>query len=319
MDLQAFASLLQHRLLLFTGKGGVGKTTMVAAIAVHAARHGWRPLIVELSHRESMRAVFGVDDIGFKPRSVGYGVHAMSVDLDLAVLDYMMQHVPSQRIAKSIVQNKVLERLFKAMPAVGEIATINKLRQLESETQADGRRRWAPILVDLDATGHALMFLELRKTLEHILGTGSMSSLIESTARMLADPEISRLALVTTPDELPVTETIELYRRLQDAKTVAWGHVYVNRVPRTDLTPQEQASLPMLARAAHALGEDDVLADAMFAQQVLAERDRALAQIERLKAAVRLPVVELPRLSSVRMDEADLAFLGAIAATGGHA
>jgi len=305
--------------LLFTGKGGVGKTTMVASLAVHAASRGLRPLIVEMGHRESMRAVFGVDEIGFKPRDVGLGVHAMSIDIDLAVLDYMMQHIPSRRIAKSIVNNPVLERLFKAMPAVGEIATINKLRQLEAEKLSDGRPRWAPLLVDLDATGHALMFLELRKTLEHIMGTGPMRKLIESTAEMFADPARTRLALVTTPDELPVTETIQLYARLRDAGTVAWSGVFVNRVPQLPFDAEAEPSLANLAVAARAVADAEIQADVAFGELAWARAARARNQIDRLRAAVDLPIVELPRLTADRLHGRDLALLGALAAQGGRA
>lgn len=292
---------------------------MVASLAVHAASRGLRPLIVEMGHRESMRSVFGVEEIGFKPRDVGLGVHAMSIDVDLAVLDYMLQHVPSRRIAKSIVNNQVLERLFKAMPAVGEIATLNKLRQLEAETMKDGRPRWAPLLVDLDATGHALMFLELRKTLEQIMGAGPMRKLIESTAEMFADPARTRLALVTTPDELPVTETIQLYERLKDAGTVAWSGVFVNRVPSLPLGDGAEAAVAAAGVAAQAVDDQEVLADVAFARVAMAQAWRARQQIERLRDAVDLPIVELPRLSADRLQGRDLALLGALAAGGGHA
>ncbi len=312
-------ALLQHRFLLMTGKGGVGKTTVVAALAVHAASLGMRPLVVELGHRESMRSVFAVDDIGFRPRDVGQGVHAMSVDVDVAVLDYMLQHIPSKRVAKSIVQNKVLERLFQAMPAVGEIATINKLRQLESETTGGGARRWGPILVDLDATGHALMFLELRNVLDGIMGAGPMRRLIEETADMLANPEISRLCLVTTPDELPVTETIELFERLHGHNTVGFGAVFANRVPQVPLPPQAIASLDRLEQAATAMQRDDVAADVAFARIALAGQRRAQAQLQRLREHVtlpELPIIELPRLPATRMDAPALARLGALAVGG---
>lgn len=311
------AFLFDHRFLLFTGKGGVGKTTMVAALAVQAAASGQRPLVVELGHRASMRAVFGAGDIGFQPQDVGLGVHAMSIDIDVAVLDYMMQHVPSRRIAKSIMNNKVLERLFKAMPAVGEIATLNKLRQIEAERMADGRPRWAPILVDLDATGHALMLLELRNTLDGIMGAGPMRKLIESTAELLADPKTSRLSLVTTPEELPVSETIQLYARLDASKTVAWGGIYVNRVPQPEIGTDDAGDLDPIERAARASGADDIVADVAFARIALAQAQRARRQIDRLRASVNLPIAELPRLPADRLDGDDLARLGAIALQGG--
>ncbi len=299
-----------------TGKGGVGKTTLVAALAVHAASLGMRPLVVELGHRESMRSIFGVDDIGFTPRDVGLGVHAMSVDVDGAVLDYMIEHIPSKRVARSIVQNKVLERLFAAMPAVGEIATLNKLRQLEAETLSSGERRWGPIFVDLDATGHALMFLELHSVIDGIMGAGPMKRLVEETALMLADPELTRLCLTATPAELPVTETIELYEKLQGRGLVTFGFLFANRMPTSGLSAQEVASLDSVESAARIAGQQDVLADVAWARLLQEQAAAARVQIGRLRAHVPLPVVELPQLPAARMDGAVLSRLGALAAGG---
>ena len=305
------AQLLAHRFLLFTGKGGVGKSTLTAALAVAAAERGQTPLVVELGHRATMRSVFGVDTIGWKPRAVGHGVHAMSVEVDQAVIEYMAQHIPSRRLARAIVSNQVLERLFKAMPAVGEIATINALHRLEAERDDSGRPRWDPILVDLDATGHALMFLELREVVGHLMGAGPMRGLVDEMAEMFADPSKTRLNLVTLPDELPVTETLELHERIAKAGSVAFGRIFVNRVPDTGLVG-EDAVVQRLLEATRQ-GDASLHADALFASRALAAEQHARRQIERLRR-VEAPVVELPRLTAARMGADDLRRLGTVAA-----
>ncbi|MEM7151538.1 MAG: ArsA-related P-loop ATPase [Myxococcota bacterium] len=302
------AELLAHRLLLFTGKGGVGKSTVTAALAIEAASRGMRPLVVELGHRATMRSIFRVDEVGFTPRPVGHGVHAMSVEIDKAVVDYMVQHIPSRRTARAIVGNPVLDRLFKAMPAVGEIATVNTLRRLASERDDSGRYRWGPILVDLDATGHALMFLELRDVVAHLMGAGPMRALLDDVADLFADPKRTRLNLVTLPDELPVTETLELHEKLKSAGSVTFGRVFVNRVPRTGLLDATDA-IEQLHAAAQASGDEELIADAVFAQQSVRTEQHARRQIERL-GAICAPVVELPRLTASRMQVEELQTLG---------
>jgi hypothetical protein len=297
----AIAGVSDARLLLLTGKGGVGKTTIAAALAVDAARAGRRPLLIELGHRASMRSVFDVAEIGFEPRSVGHGVYAMSVDFDLAVTDYMATHVPSRRLAKAIVGNRVLERLFAAMPAVGEIATLNALHRRLTEMD-QGRPRWNPVIVDLDATGHALMFLELRQVVGGLMGAGPMRRLVDEMADLIADPDHSRLCLVTLPDELPVTETLELYARLSAAKSVTFGPIYVNRVPEPPLSAADLPPLDALAASA----DPDVRDDVAFARGQARAAERARVQIERLAAGVDVPLVPLPQMGFARLSEAQL-------------
>ena len=304
--------LLDHRFLLFTGKGGVGKSTLTAALAIEAAARGMRPLVVELGHRATMRSVFGVDAVGFVPRAVGHGVHAMSVEMDQAVVEYMAQHMPSKRLARAIASNQVLERLFRAMPAVGEIATVNALHRIEAEKDPTGRPRWAPILVDLDATGHALMFLELRQVVAHLMGAGPMRRLVDEMAETFADPQRTRLNLVTLPDELPVTETLELHARLRGAGSVAFGRVFVNRVPSTGLAELGDA-VTALREAAARGGDAELYADAELATRSLAAERAARRQIERLRSELPVPIIELPRLTAARMQVADLRRLGGVA------
>ncbi len=155
-----------------------------------------------------MEAVFGVRGIGYEPKDVGHGVHAMNVDVREALVDYLTEHVRVRGIARRILGNRALGRFFDAAPAVAEIATLNKLRAL-SLAERGGRPLWRPILVDLDATGHALMFLEMPRVFDAIARSGPLRRLLDSVVALLGDPATTVLHLVTLPGELPVQETIE--------------------------------------------------------------------------------------------------------------
>ena len=133
---------------------------------------------------------------------------------------------------------------------------------------------------------------------------------------MLADPEITRLCLVATGAELPVTETIELYGKLQGQGTVSFGAVFANRMPQVRLSAESVEALDSVEKAAGAVGRADVLADVAWARTALKQREAAQEQIQRLREAVPLPIIELPLLPAIRMDAEVLGRLGALAAGG---
>lgn len=287
------------RLSLFTGKGGVGKTTVVAALATEAARRGRRPLIVELGHRASMQAVFGVPSIGHTPVEVSAGVFATNIDLDAALRHYIADHVPIAALAARIAESQSMARFFEAAPAVGEVLTLQRLEQL-----LEGP--WDPVLVDFDATGHALMFLELPRVFDGLVSDGPVHRLLESFARLLSDPERTALHLVTLAAALPVQETVELYRTLRDEHAVRRGMLFVNRVPAAP-----SSSTDDIARWLERLPETHpATTDLALLAAQHRHHARAESQLDRLRAEVDMPLVPLPEQSRL-----DLEALGRLAGT----
>lgn len=302
-----------HRLQLFTGKGGVGKSTLVAALALHAARQGRRPLIVELGHRASMEGVLGSAPIGFQPREVARGVWAMNMEFEPALLAYVREHVKVPGVARRVVDNPALKRFFDAAPAVTEVATLHRLRVLLDE-RLDGEPRYDSVLVDLDATGHALMLLELPRVLDGLLGAGPLRRMLESVTALLSDPAHTRLNLVSLPRELPVQETIELCAELRSAHSVPLGAVVVNQVPDCPLPRGSAELLGRLEAGARAAGDTALSGDVALARRALARDALVREQIARLTAHVGLPVIELPYLAGGHPHAAALAQLGSRAA-----
>jgi arsenite-transporting ATPase len=302
-------SLLDRRLLLFTGKGGVGKTTLVAALALEAARRGRRPLVIELGHRASMEAVFEIDRIDYTPRDVGRGVHAMNLDFESALSEYFEQHIPVQRVARTIMRNKTLQKFFHAAPSVSEIATLNKISTLEAE-RGQGGYRWDPIFVDLDATGHALMLLNLPGVMSGLIGDGPMRRMVDGFSTLLADPRRTILSLVTLPLELPAQETVELYTQLNEHHDIALGVLFVNQVPPRPLNPKQAGLLDRLEHRAKTVGIDTLVDDVAIARRAMRYHANARGQINRLLREIDMPMVELPNVASRVLDLDTIAKLG---------
>ncbi|MCA9632956.1 MAG: hypothetical protein KC766_35130 [Myxococcales bacterium] len=303
-----------HRLQLFTGKGGVGKSTLVAALAIEAARRGMRPLVVELGHRASMEAVFGQGPIGYEPHDLGRGVSAMNLGVEGALADYVADNLRLGGFAKLVLDNKALKRFLYAAPGVAEVVTLSKLKSLVEMRKADGKPCWHPIYVDLDATGHALMLLELPRVLDGLVGAGPLRRLLASVSDLLADSDRVVLNLVTLPTELPVQETLELYENLDREHRIQLGRLYVNQVPSEPLTYQALSVVDDLSEAALRAGDVELGDDIALGRAALRRFGRVRDQLKRLAARVRIPVVELPRLTTGEVSLQELERLGRMAA-----
>ncbi len=202
-------------------------------------------------------------------------MHALNLDLASALSDYVTERVRVRGLARAIVENPALDRFFHAAPGVAEVVTLAKLESLARETHGD-RPRWHPLFVDLDATGHALMLLELPRVLEGLLGRGPLRRVIASTAGMLTDAATTRLHLVMLPGELVVQETIELYRRLSTEHAVPLGAVFANQMPDAPFEPEQLDVLAELERRATRI-EDPALRDDIALARRAVERRRLRA------------------------------------------
>lgn len=291
----------RHRVQLFTGKGGVGKSSVVAAHALACANAGLRPLVIELGHRATMESIFGVRSIGYEPTDVGDGVWACNLALEDALIDYVREQVKVRAIARRVVMQPTLRRFFEAAPAVNEVVALRRIAKLADAGD------FHPILVDLDATGHALMFLGLADVFEGLVGSGPLQAILDATTSLLRDEARTVLHLVTLPAELPARETRELYARLAAERRVGLGALVINRVPTQSFDDAELADVArFVAESSERMGADG-LADGLARDLALAEREvrqvrHAHDQIEALRRDVDLPTVILPERPALRRE-----------------
>ena len=224
---------LTRQVQFFTGKGGVGKSTVLGALATAAARAGKRPLIVELGIHTSSSHLFHGPDVGYEPSEVAPGVYATRIQFEPALIDYITSRLKLRPIASLVAKNNSLRRLFMAAPGVDEIVTLHRVAQLAAD------EHWGPILVDLESTGHALMFFDLPSVLEVFLKDGPLRQVVDSATALVRDDQRCAIHIVTVPEPLAVNETIQLHAQLRKREDLHLGCLFINRVPKAWLDEEE--------------------------------------------------------------------------------
>lgn len=292
--------LLGRRLLFFTGKGGVGKSTVSAAAALLAAEQGKRVLLVSADGRGDIAAFFEQRPVGFKPTQVYPGVRAMAMDTEASLREYLRLNLRMPVPGRIGPVARVFDFVATAAPGVKEILTVGKICW-EVREALDGRAAWDLVVVDAAATGHITAQLGAPGAIQELVSVGPVRTQVGWMGEILADPAVTALNVVVTPEEMPVHETIELVARVRAELPVPLGAVVVNRVLPELFThaeeevfealrvPKRTAALAKVAGA----GVEDVLEGAELAVRL--RRTRA-AHLTHLRETVDLPLVYLPEL-----------------------
>lgn len=210
------------------GKGGVGKTTVVAALAVVAARSGLSVLIAEVEGKSGLSKAFGVKDLEYQEIVLSKGIRARTLTPDAALSEWL-QGNGLGRIARRLNASGILEIVATAVPGMKDILVLGKIKALEQSKEFD------LILVDAPAAGHAVSFLTSPLGLLEAVGVGPIKAQASDVVAMLSDPVRSQVMLVTTPEETPVREAIETAFALEDRVGVALGPIVVNGIYTHDL------------------------------------------------------------------------------------
>lgn len=297
------------RVVIVAGKGGVGKTTVTAALARAAARQGRRALIVEVEGKSGLASMYGAEDLGYDEVTLaeaddppGSGdVRARTLTPDEAMLEYLESHGLS-RVAKRLVSSGAIDTLATAAPGIKDILVLGKVKQLERETDVD------LIVLDAPAAGHAITFLRAARGLLDAVRVGPIHNQAAEVMEMLTDAERCQVVLVTLPEETPVNELIETAYNLEDQVGVALGPVVVN-----GLYPDRPglAIDPVTAAAEAGVGLRAGEAEALTAAADF-RRHRVQLQTEqvaRLADQLPLPQLRLPFLFGAELGPAELDLL----------
>jgi anion-transporting ArsA/GET3 family ATPase len=292
--------LLGRRLLFFTGKGGVGKSTVTAATALLAADRGQRVLVVEADAKGAIPGHFEQPTVGFEPREVYPGVCAMAMRTEDSLKEYLRVNLRVPVLGRLGPLARVLDFVATAAPGVKEILTVGKVCW-EVRESIEGRADWDLVVVDAAATGHIIGQLDAPRAIQELVSVGMVREQTDWMVELLSDASVTGLNVVATPEEMPVNETIELVERVQVELSVPLGAVVVNRVLPELFTHADEETFAALRgdeagrvlTARVGAGSTAVLDAARLA--VSLRRTRAV-HLAALRQAVELPMLYLPYL-----------------------
>lgn len=219
MELAHFCST--SRVVIVAGKGGVGKTTVTATLAVAAARTGMTVLIVEVEGKSGLATAFNRPPLGYEEQDLAPGIRGRTLTPDAALRDWLEGN-GLKRISKRLVQTGALDVISTAVPGMKDILVLGKVKSLEQSRAAD------LIIVDAPAAGHALTFLTSAQGLLDAVSVGPVRKQAADVVEMLCDPQRCRVVLVTLPEETPVNELIDTAFAIEDRVGVRLGPVVVN-------------------------------------------------------------------------------------------
>ena len=312
------------RLHVVSGKGGTGKTTVAAALALALAAGGKKVLLMEVEGRQGLAQLFDSAPLPYEERKLavaqgGGDVYALAVDTEQALLDYLHMFYklsPNGLPARTLRKIGAIDFATTIAPGIRDVLLTGKIKEVATRAGSQRGRYYDAVVVDAPPTGRITRFLNITHEVGNLTKVGPLKAQSDGVMAVFKSQQ-TVVHLVTLLEEMPVQETIEAIEELTDAGLPVGG-VIVNMVRSPFLSHEELAAVEAgtatteLAAGLRAAGLDTALAPALLAEATdfaaraaLEERGRdALAHLER-------PTYELPLLT----DAVDLGGLYELATT----
>ncbi len=221
-------NLFNKRIIVVTGKGGVGKTTVSTVIAIAARKLGKRVLICEINTKEKIAPALGYNESNGVVQEIENNLSTVNIIPNKAMEEYGIMILKSKFIYNTVFNNKYVKRFLSAIPGLSEILIWGKIRFHEQEKLKNGQNKYDIIIVDAPATGHGISFLKLPIAILSILQKGALAKEGKELYSLLTDESKTCINIVTIPEELPVNEARELAHIIKEELKMPLGSLFIN-------------------------------------------------------------------------------------------
>lgn len=309
-------TLTDARVAIVSGKGGVGKTTVAAALGVAAAREGKRVLLIEIEGGDALAPLFGADRFGYEERTLAPNLSGLAANPDEALVEYLRVQFGIPKLSRALVRSKVVEFATNTAPGLRDILLIGKVWEAE-RARRDGRPAYDLIVVDAPPSGRLPRFLDAPRSISELVRAGPIQKHSRIVLDMVVDPHRLQVVLVTLAEEMPVRETSEAIEAIEKIG-VAVGPVLVNGLwPELRGLGRDPAAT-LQARATEAglalpVASVEALAGVASAHARRARNQRAALR----ELSSGPPRIELPFLFTRRLARAEIDTLATVIAGSG--
>lgn len=282
-----------RRFLYVTGKGGVGKTTVTAALALVMASRGKRVLCAMCQAKERLSTLLEGPPVGDDIVQLRPNIHAVNIQPEVALAEYGQMTLKIRPVYKAVFENRLVKSFLRATPGLYQWAMLGKAWFHTTETLKDGSPRFDVVIVDAPSTGHGLDMLRGPKVIVDLAPSGLLRREAEKAWALFSDPVLSGVVLVTLPEEMPVTETLDLLEAMRTELHLPVVKVVVNGVLPPLFSAQERDSLLSPRELdPKQLGDAALAVGARRARRELVQHDALV----RLRESVDVPMAYLPHV-----------------------
>jgi anion-transporting ArsA/GET3 family ATPase len=241
------ATLLKRRVIFVAGKGGTGRSTLTGALALLAAKAGKRVLAIDVDAKGDLAAALGSPPSGFAPRVVQHNLSVLELRTDESFQEYLNIYFKVPRLTRLTPLARVFDFIATGVPGPRDMLVVGKIAYEERRKEQGGTPVWDVILVDCAAGGQVESHLAAAHAMLTLVKGGVIRAQVEWIDALIRDSRRTTVVLCALPEEMPVTEAIELHERLRKGAGVAVDVCMLNRATIDPVTAAQRRFVTALA------------------------------------------------------------------------
>jgi len=290
---------LDRRLIIISGKGGVGKTAIATALGLRAAAAGLNTILCEVSENEKIAPLFGRAASSYRETPLGVpNLSSIYIDPQESFNEFVRRRLKIAALWKPVVESKLISAFIQAAPGMKEIMTLGKVMELERARTKNGEPKYDLIILDAPATGHGLSLFRSPLLAMRATKAGPIYQKAKLIVDLLRDEARTRMHIVTLAEEMPVAETLEMIAAIRVDLHIPLGTILINAVVQSTIEPENRDLLEAVRResAADPSNTEACNAAGLRAMMALVDRMEGRSRLNAQHVAQMCDRSDLPTL-----------------------